>query len=357
MTPSPSRLSLLSKLCAGAAALALLTLPVSAQSQDVSSDRSLCTSPPDIARASGFADSELSGHGFSQGLAPTPTGCLHYVRGGARGKPVLVLVPGWPESWYAWRKLMPELAQTHDVIAFDPPGLGASELSIQGYSAKTASDAIAAALDSLDVSGAYNLLTHDVGTWIGFTHLLDHGDRVRSAVLMEAAVPGLDVEDAFTLDNAPRIFQFFFNSVEELPEMLTRGQAREFLDFFYRTKSVDPATITPADLDVYVRSYGQPERMSAGFGYYRAVPEDAKHVQGRSFAVPVLALGAEKGTKADLVKALRDGPAPQAVGGEVKACGHYMMEECPDAVLSRVRAFHESLGMNASADTSGGAAK
>src|SRR5436190_18242040 len=47
---------------------------------------------------------------------------MHYVTGGT-GE-TLVLVGGWPESWYAWRKVMPALAANHRVFAFDLPGQG-----------------------------------------------------------------------------------------------------------------------------------------------------------------------------------------------------------------------------------------
>ena len=57
------------------------------------------------------------------------------------------------------------------------------------------------------------------------------------------------------------------------------------------------------------------------------------------FPMPILALGAESGVKDGLVKALRAGPAPQAQGGEVKGCGHYMPEECPAELLGRMDRF------------------
>src|ERR1700744_4349780 len=56
---------------------------------------------------------------------------LHYVVGG-KGPPVL-LVPGWPETWWAWRNVMPSLAATHTVIAVDTRGMGESSRPNVGY--------------------------------------------------------------------------------------------------------------------------------------------------------------------------------------------------------------------------------
>ena len=47
--------------------------------------------------------------------------------------PLVVLVHGWPESWYAWRLLMPALAQDFEVIAVDQRGMGLSDKPAGGY--------------------------------------------------------------------------------------------------------------------------------------------------------------------------------------------------------------------------------
>jgi len=47
---------------------------------------------------------------------------LHYVIGG-HGNPV-VLMHGWPETWYEWHHVMPALAKSYTVIVPDLRGLG-----------------------------------------------------------------------------------------------------------------------------------------------------------------------------------------------------------------------------------------
>lgn len=56
---------------------------------------------------------------------------MHYVTGGS-GTPV-VLIHGWPQTWYGWWPIMPELAKHHAVYAIDLPGLGDSKGSPTGY--------------------------------------------------------------------------------------------------------------------------------------------------------------------------------------------------------------------------------
>jgi pimeloyl-ACP methyl ester carboxylesterase len=65
---------------------------------------------------------------------------MHYVIGG-HGDPI-VLLHGWPETWYAWHKVMPALAKTHTVVAPDLRGLGDCSKPSTGYDGKTLAEDI-----------------------------------------------------------------------------------------------------------------------------------------------------------------------------------------------------------------------
>jgi len=65
---------------------------------------------------------------------------LHYVIGG-HGNPV-VLLHGWPETWYEWRHVMPALSKNYTVIAADLQGLGDSSKPPTGYDGKTVAEDI-----------------------------------------------------------------------------------------------------------------------------------------------------------------------------------------------------------------------
>jgi pimeloyl-ACP methyl ester carboxylesterase len=65
---------------------------------------------------------------------------IHYVIGG-HGEPV-VLLHGWPETWYEWRHVMPALTKNYTVIAPDLRGLGDSSKPLTGYDGKTVAEDI-----------------------------------------------------------------------------------------------------------------------------------------------------------------------------------------------------------------------
>jgi pimeloyl-ACP methyl ester carboxylesterase len=71
--------------------------------------------------------------GFEHRFATVSGVRLHYVTGGKRDGDVAVLLAGFPESWFAWRKVMPLLRQAYIVIALDLPGQGDSDQSTAGY--------------------------------------------------------------------------------------------------------------------------------------------------------------------------------------------------------------------------------
>ena len=60
---------------------------------------------------------------------------LHAVIGGEG--PPLLLIHGWPQTWYAWRLVMPALARDFQVVAVDQRGRGLSDKPHSGYDAGT----------------------------------------------------------------------------------------------------------------------------------------------------------------------------------------------------------------------------
>ena len=302
--------------------------------------------PPKAQPSNGPGQSGADRGAFAHGTLEAGGVRLHYVEAGPRDGAAVVLVPGWPETWYAWRRVMPLLASAgRRAIAFDPPGLGESAFlpQGQGYDTGRIADVLRAGLHALALERV-DLVGHDVGCWIAYAYATRHPDAVRRLVLLEAALPGVTPDAAFALANAPKVFQFYLNAIPELPELLTRGKERAFLAWLFRAKAANPDAIGPADLDEYMRSYGDPARMSAGFSYYRAVPADvAQNRAAPSLPMPILALGGEKGVGTALRDALR-GHAEHLVGGMVEGYGHYLPEECPEELTRRILAFLDGGG-------------
>lgn len=113
---------------------------------------------------------------------------LHFVRGG-QGDP-LILLHGWPATWYEWRRVMPALAARHDVVAFDIRGLGDSSRPAAGYDKETAAADIAGLARLLEL-GKVDLVGHDIGGQIAFAFARNHADLLGRVAILDIAIPGL----------------------------------------------------------------------------------------------------------------------------------------------------------------------
>ncbi len=272
---------------------------------------------------------------------------LHFVEGGS-GAPILLL-PGWPQSWYAWRYVMPLLAKAgRRVIALDPRGMGDSDRPAAGYDMRTVAAELHGFVEALGLTddGPVDIACHDLGSWIGYSYAAEWPGHVNRLAVFEALLPGITPPPPVGIPSAEanvKTWQLAFNRLDDLPEILLRGREREFLTWLFRTKCARPWTITPADLDEYVRVNAAPGAARAALSYYRqnlgpdGIPETRVRAQ-RKLPMPVLAFGADAGVGALVLDTMRP-IAPDARGGVFAGCGHYVAEEAPRAVAEQIISF------------------
>ncbi len=284
---------------------------------------------------------------FHHGVVTANGVRLHYVEGGS-GAPLL-LISGWPESWYAWRRVMPALAASgRHVIAVDPTGFGDSDHPSSGYDARSVAAELHGVVSALGLTkaGPIDVAGHDIGTWIGYAYASDWPGDVRRLAVYEAALPGISPPPPAEIPSSARnvkTWHFAFNRLDDLPEILVQGHEREFLAWIFRNKTFRTWAIGPADLDEYVRVFASPGGVRASFAYYRAAfsPDglaDNRARAQRKLTQPVLAMGGEHGVGDAMLATMRT-VATDVRGGTTPGCGHFILEECPDTVIRDLEAF------------------
>ena len=258
----------------------------------------------------------------------------------------VVLLSGWPETAEAYSEIIPQLAESHQVLALDPPGLGGSEPAAGGYDTANIAKILANAVQTF-APGPIHLVGHDVGGWIAYAWASQYAEQIQSLTLLDTAVPGTGAPQTFPLQPElnVKLWQFCFNTLPDLPEILTAGRERELFDWLFAQKSKRLDRIPQANRDRYVEAYARPGAMSRGFAYYRAVAESSK--QNKEFskaklAMPVLARGGESGT-GDRLKSAMESLALQVEGGMIEDCGHYVMEEQPEVVAHELLRFFKKV--------------
>ncbi len=275
----------------------------------------------------------------------TSDGLRYHVVASGSG-PVVLLVAGFPQSCYAWRRVAPVLAEDFTVLAVDLPGQGDSDKPLDGYDTRTTARRLHQLLTTLGHTEVV-YVGHDIGAWVGYAFAHDFADVLRGVALIDGNIPGVSLKSSIELgpDNW-RSFHFLFNAIPDLPEALLAGRERILIEWFFNGKTASPRqTFSQADIDEYERVYSMPGGLRGMLGYYRAVLEDIRihnELKTRPIDVPVLALAAEVGSAPDLYERLL--PLGNDVrGGVVANSGHYIPEEQPLALANHLREFIATL--------------
>jgi len=267
---------------------------------------------------------------------------LHYVTAGT-GFPV-VLLHGWPQSWYEWRKAIPPLAQRFRVIAPDLRGLGDSSRPADGYDKRTVGGDIWRLVHDVLGLSAFYLVGHDWGGPTAYAVAAAHPDAVRKLAILDVTIPG---DGSPGISQGGRRWHHAFHQALDLPEALVSGREDLYLGWFYRTYGARPDVMSEADIAEYLRVYRQPGALRAGFAYYRAIPRDiadnAAVMAGFKLPMPVLALGGDRswGRRMEVMESLQR-LAVDVQGGMLEDCGHWMPEEQPEALVRRLLDFFGS---------------
>lgn len=266
---------------------------------------------------------------------------LHAVTGG--DGPALLLIGGWPQTWYAWREVMPALARRHTVVAVDSRGAGLSDKPDDGYDAGTLAADLVALMAALG-HDRFDVVGHDIGTWTGYALAADHPERVGRLAVLEAVIPGLTPSPPFFGPAAVnlKLWQFGFNRLTDLNEELVRGRERLFFGWQFATKAATPTAIPAYAVDVYVDAItADPRALRASFAYYRALDETIAQNEQRGrtrLTLPVLALGGALWSGANAAQTMRLA-ADDVTGVVLDDCGHYPAEEQPTRFVEILEDF------------------
>lgn len=255
--------------------------------------------------------------------------------------PVVLLLAGWPQTWYAWRHVIPLLCPDHRVIALELKGQGDTSLALDSdFSIEAVAGEVESFLNHRQIEN-FTLVGHDVGAWVAYAYSILHTQRLNSTLLLDAALIGLAPTEAYMPRPGSRTWQFHFHAMADMPELLTAGREAEYLGWYFRTKSAVPGSMTEDAVRTYVKAYTRPGAMTAGFNYYRAVEQNRAFAEAHRehrFARPLVVYGGEHATGENFLRSLQ-ACDPTVSGGSVPGCGHYMPEEAPVAVAELIRSL------------------
>lgn len=268
---------------------------------------------------------------------------IHYVKGGT-GDP-LVLLHGYPQTWYAFRHIMPTLAKYYTVIIPDLRGLGDSDKPDSGYDTATVAEDIFQLVSGMGYQ-SIRLLGHDFGANVAYAYTAIHRNAVSKLALLDVGILLNDgVANSPLLSRQGRSLWWFpFQMTNDLPEQLVKGRESIYLDWFFKNSTYNKEAIDSEDLEEYVRCYSAPGGMTAGFNYYRALFSDIDFNTEQikvKLKMPVIALGGEYSFGLKPYESWKQ--AAENIKGEIISdSGHYIAEEQPHLLLAVLIPFFKT---------------
>ena len=270
---------------------------------------------------------------------------LHYVIGG-KGE-AIVLLHGFPQTWYEWARIMPQLSQGYTVIAPDLRGGGLSDkpAAQNGYDKKLLAEDIHQLVKQLGYS-RIKLVGHDIGLMVAYAYASLYPNEVEKLVVMDAPLPG--IEPVWSLiSQDPRASHFSEFQVRGYENTLV-GRERAYLEEFYKKVGYrQTIPFTEKELNAFVQAYTGADNLRGGFEWYRGFPTDVADNQRFSqtkLTMPVLALGGDE-SAGPLIVSLFASVAQNVTGGSVNGSipqsGHWVVESQPEIVLRELLAFFE----------------
>jgi len=256
--------------------------------------------------------------------------------------PPLVLLHGWPQHWYAWRKLIPLLAGSRRLICPDLRGFGWTDAPASGYrTADLAADGVTL-LDSLGLDRV-DVLGHGEGGRVGFEMCLSQPGRVRRLMTLGAMHPYPSLRLL-----APHAWRYWWTPLVE-----TSGLGRGVIGHLpavtravLRASATGPGALGEAVIEEFVTSVREPararasERLMHEFAYHEMLPAIWGANRSRRLRAPALMLSGQR----DFFVPARSlgGSGPYAHDLRVQVvpdAGHLLAEECPETVAAAARAF------------------
>lgn len=284
--------------------------------------------------------------GFTNHMAAVNGTELHYVDGGQG--PVLICLPGWPQTWYSYHRIAPELARYFRVIVVDIRGMGSSATPLTGYDKKTMAADIYELILQLEL-GPVNVIGHDIGGMVACSLAFNFPQVVSRLLLADGLHPNegmmqmplMPAQGTFgdKIDNQrPYTWWMGFNQVKELPEKLLAGRYRYLLDWLFHYVMTDDSKMSDFEREVYAAVYDSPERIRASNAWYQTFNEDIEHAKAyRQLKMPVL------GIASNVSYGYYQYSLPLMAENyklvHLPLTGHYIFEENPQEVSEIILAY------------------
>ena len=271
---------------------------------------------------------------------------LHYVEEG-QGE-LVILLHGFPEFWYGWRKQIPVLGKKYRVVAPDMRGYNLSDkpAGVENYKIDKLAGDIAALINVLGEEKAI-VVGHDWGGAVAWAVASLHPAMVKKLGILNVPHPS-EMKKALMGFNLAQWKKSYYIFLFQLPRLPERFIGRDLEGFFTKAfTSFLPkgktASITDEEVAKYVEAYSQPGMLTAAINYYRAtfrqIKDTSLGAHGK-LKMPVLMIWGEQDIA--LGKELTYNTKDYCENLEIiydPGSGHFIQQDNPELVNEKLLAF------------------
>lgn len=257
---------------------------------------------------------------------------LHYVTAGDQGTPVL-LVHGFPETWWAFRKLIPLLAVHHRVYAVDLRGFGDSDVAEETFSSAVAAEDLHALIEHLAM-GPMHVVGQDISGGVVYRLAATHPEDVISLTAIESGLAGFGAERLADVTHGG-VWYIGALASPGVAGLLFEKEARAFIgDYLYPFYGVSSSAVSPEDVTEFARTYGRPGGFAGAAGLYRGMLTEGQELrtlaQDVPLRVPVTTIGSRGGAFTRTAFGSVTVQDPTAI--QLEGVGHYVAQEAPGSL-------------------------
>lgn len=286
-----------------------------------------------------FTTSTPTVMGITHHVASVNGSALHYVSAGTEGTPVL-LVHGFPETWWAFHKVIPLLAEKHRVFAVDLRGFGDSANDGDEFSSATAAEDLHQLIAHFGV-GPVHLAAQDISGGAAFRLAATHPEDVISFTATEMGLAGFGLEGFADVTHGGS-WHIGVLAAPGIAELLFTGRERELLGgWAFPSMTAVPDAVGEEDLDEFVRTYSRAGGWRGAIGLYRSMLSEGDELRelaaSHPLRVPVLAVGGFGGPFTEsTMRQVTDGEVTSVL---LEGVGHYVAMEAPEALADAITEF------------------
>lgn len=195
---------------------------------------------------------------------------LHYVEAGSG--PLVILLHGFPDFWYSWRRQILALAEAgFRVVAPDMRGYNRSDQprSVRSYRPEILADDVAALIPALGERSA-SVVGHDWGGAVAWYFAMRNPPSLERVVILNCPHPTTMLKKMYRPRQLARSWYMFFFQIPRLPEVALGVRGHEALRRTYKRMAKRDDTFAPLDIERYIEAADRSRNFRGGINYYRA---------------------------------------------------------------------------------------